>query len=76
MENTRFAENECRYTKGKLVRIRHKDFDIKITSEEITVKGYSAWVAVTYMRANENRLRCAEWVLQLIERGILKKEDT
>jgi hypothetical protein len=32
-------------------------------------------VAVTYTDTNENREHCAEWVLGLIEKGILKQEE-
>jgi hypothetical protein len=48
---------------------------MKITRDTIKPKGYKTWIAVTYMDTNENREHCAEWVLGLIKRGVLKQEE-
>jgi hypothetical protein len=68
-------EGKRYYTKGKLTRLVVDGIDMKITRETIKPKGYKEWVAVTYMDTNENREHCAEWVLGLIAKGILKREE-
>jgi hypothetical protein len=60
------------FTKGKLTRLARGAYDLKITSETIRAKGYREWIALTYMTTNENRMVCADWVIGLIERGVLK----
>jgi hypothetical protein len=63
------------FTKGKLTRLVRGEYDLKITSETITAKGYRGWNAVTCMDTNEKRLSCSDWVIGLIKRGILKQES-
>jgi hypothetical protein len=63
------------YTKDKLTRLVCGEYDLKITSETIQAKGYRKWIAVTYMTTNVNRIDCAEWVIDLIRRGVLQKES-
>jgi hypothetical protein len=62
------------YASGKLIRMKRDGYDIKITSGMIKVKGYREWNPVTYMRTNESRLHCVEWVLSLIKDGVIREE--
>jgi hypothetical protein len=74
MQWDKFENAKRYYRNGKLVRIKHGGYDMKITSETIKVQGCREWCAVTYMDSNENREHCAVWVIGLINKGIIKPE--
>jgi hypothetical protein len=71
------AENgdKLYFTGGKLTRMKRGPYDLKITLETIKAKGWREWGAVTQMGSNENRLVCADWVIGLIEKGVLKPDE-
>jgi hypothetical protein len=57
--------------KGKINGAKTDKYTIKVLRDCIRVKGYEEWISVCYMDRNEDRVHCIDWVLGLIERGVL-----
>jgi hypothetical protein len=44
-----------------------------ITRDTIAIKGFEQWHSVRYMTTAKDRFDCLNWVIGLIEKGVIKK---
>lgn len=54
------------------MKVKTKYGNAKITRDTIQIDGYEPWYSVRYMTEEKDKLDCLDWVIGLIDKGIIK----